>query len=280
MGAIRSSLEKKTQTMLGDNGQLIQEMDDILQRKKVSDESGIILLLNTLSQGRRKVFDSKTHRQVQQVFARFSYIYLVAKMVADMEPTQIEDAVLTHLEFARDAIRKAWGETEWTRMVQNLEVPKLVDLPQITAAMQLTDGNKISSDRMDIKLSELNEMEKQVVVNELGKRTQTQIYRQVLLGAITELWVEYLTSVEALRISIGLEAYAQRDPLVQYKGKASQLFQDLLSEIRSAVISRMFLYSPRTQVVRQAEAVKTNQPQSQEASPVAKKSRRKRRRRH
>ena len=117
------------------------------------------------------------------------------------------------------------------------------------------------------------------MVNELGKRMQTQIYRQVLLGAITELWVEYLTRVEALRISIGLEAYAQRDPLVQYKGKASQLFQDLLAEIRSAVISRIFLYSPRTQVTRQATAVQMNQPQSQEAPPVAKKTKRKRRRR-
>ena len=39
------------------------------------------------------------------------------------------------------------------------------------------------------------------------------------------LWVDYLTQVEALRVSIGLEAYAQRDPLVQYKGKASEMFQ-------------------------------------------------------
>jgi preprotein translocase subunit SecA len=67
----------------------------------------------------------------------------------------------------------------------------------------------------------------------------------VLLGAITELWVDYLTRVEALRVSIGLEAYAQRDPLVQYKTKASVMFQDLLKEIRSGVVSRMFLYLPR-----------------------------------
>jgi hypothetical protein len=51
--------------------------------------------------------------------------------------------------------------------------------------------------------------------------------------------------MEALRVSVGLEAYAQRDPLVQYKSKASELFQNLLSSMRLAVISRMFTYRPR-----------------------------------
>jgi preprotein translocase subunit SecA len=66
-----------------------------------------------------------------------------------------------------------------------------------------------------------------------------------LLQAITEQWVDYLTRVEALRVSIGLEAYGQRDPLVQYKSQASEMFQGLLSDIRSLVISRVFAYQPR-----------------------------------
>ena len=57
--------------------------------------------------------------------------------------------------------------------------------------------------------------------------------------------MEYLTRVEALRVSIGLEAYGQRDPLVQYKTKASDMFQTLLGEVRSAVIDRVFRYLPR-----------------------------------
>ncbi len=53
--------------------------------------------------------------------------------------------------------------------------------------------------------------------SELGFRLLNEAHRRLLLSAITELWVDYLTRVEALRVSIGLEAYAQRDPLVQYK---------------------------------------------------------------
>jgi preprotein translocase subunit SecA len=67
----------------------------------------------------------------------------------------------------------------------------------------------------------------------------------LLLGAFSELWVEYLTKVEALRVSIGLEAYAQRDPLVQYKSKASEMFAQLLEDVRGLVIGRAFAARPR-----------------------------------
>src|SRR5690606_19756906 len=76
---------------------------------------------------------------------------------------------------------------------------------------------------------------------------QNETTRQLLLSVISELWVDYLTRVEALRVSIGLEAYAQRDPLVQYKGRASEMFQQLLADIRIGVISRLFTFRPRTQ---------------------------------
>jgi preprotein translocase subunit SecA len=90
----------------------------------------------------------------------------------------------------------------------------------------------------------------------------TDIYRSVLLSVISEQWVEYLTRVEALRVSIGLEAYGQRDPLVQYKSRASEMFQSLLTEVRAAVIDRSFRYLP-TQPAAQAQAA------APEAAPVA-----------
>ena len=103
-----------------------------------------------------------------------------------------------------------------------------------------------------VNASGWEKMPRQSRLEELGHGIQTQIYRQVLLGAITELWVDYLTRVEALRVSVGLEAYAQADPLVKYKSQASEMFQSLLSDIRAAVIGRIFLYQPRA-AVAQAE---------------------------
>ena len=94
-------------------------------------------------------------------------------------------------------------------------------------------------------LNEVTGDKREQVIDELGRRALTEIYRQLMLGVVTELWVDYLTQMEALRVAIGLEAYAQRDPLVQYKSRAFGLFQDLLSNMRLGVVTRMFTYRPR-----------------------------------
>jgi preprotein translocase subunit SecA len=119
-------------------------------------------------------------------------------------------------------------------------------------------------------------------VRQLGRQVLNQVHRQLLLQAITEQWVDYLTRVEALRVSIGLEAYAQRDPLVQYKAQASEMFQGLLADIRAMVISRVFAYQPR-----RIQLTLTDHTEAPTPAPVAKsqgpagggKKKRKRRRR-
>jgi preprotein translocase subunit SecA len=121
------------------------------------------------------------------------------------------------------------------------------------------------------------------VIDELGRQSLTKIYRQLLLRVISDLWVEYLTQMEALRVSIGLEAYAQRDPLVQYKNRAFEMFQELLNDMRMSVVSRMFTFQPRSLAVTQTSVTKSESPPPQEeAKPEQtqpeQKKRRKRRR--
>lgn len=106
-------------------------------------------------------------------------------------------------------------------------------------------GDEVVQQIQNQPLQSLANEQKQQVVNELGRQALTEIYRQLLLQVITELWVDYLTQMEALRVSIGLEAYAQRDPLVQYKSRAYALFQELLGNIRLSIVSRMFTFRPR-----------------------------------
>jgi preprotein translocase subunit SecA len=94
-----------------------------------------------------------------------------------------------------------------------------------------------------------------------GRSVMNEVHRQLLLGAISDRWVEYLTQMEALRVSIGLEAYAQRDPLVQYKSKAGEMYQQLVRDIRALVITHLFTSRPRIAVV--------SVPAAQAAAPEA-----------
>jgi preprotein translocase subunit SecA len=59
--------------------------------------------------------------------------------------------------------------------------------------------------------------------------------------------------MEALRVAIGLEAYAQRDPLVQYKNQGFEMFQGLMENMRTGVVNRMFTFQPRQMSRIQAE---------------------------
>jgi preprotein translocase subunit SecA len=83
-----------------------------------------------------------------------------------------------------------------------------------------------------------------LVVAYLGRKILASIERRVLLYTISRLWIDYLTDIEDLRRGIGLEAYGQRDPLVEYKRRAFELFEELGHNIRRTVVRSLFRQPP------------------------------------
>jgi preprotein translocase subunit SecA len=215
-------MTKQQERLVGEKGQILRDLDLFLQREPVDNDDVKLRLLMSLSQGLRTAFDAKTHRQVKQAFTRFSYVFLTASYLQDLPENEVSEGVLDHLADAEDALVLAWGQGELSKRG---EAP-------LSPPPSRGDGGTQGGDD-------------EAKAREVGYQVLNQVHRQLLLRAITEQWVEYLTRVEALRVSIGLEAYAQRDPLVQYKAQASEMFQGLLSDIRSLVISRVFAYQPR-----------------------------------
>ena len=66
------------------------------------------------------------------------------------------------------------------------------------------------------------------------------IERYTILSAIDKLWQEHLYNMDSLRNSIGLRAYGQRDPLLEYKGEAFSLFDELMVNIKTEVCHNIF----------------------------------------
>jgi preprotein translocase subunit SecA len=66
------------------------------------------------------------------------------------------------------------------------------------------------------------------------------IERYTILSAIDRLWQEHLYAMDSLRNSIGLRAYGQRDPLIEYKAEAFQLFDELMVNIKSEICHNIF----------------------------------------
>jgi preprotein translocase subunit SecA len=61
-----------------------------------------------------------------------------------------------------------------------------------------------------------------------------------MLQVVDTLWMRHLTALDELREGIGLRAYAQRDPLVEYKTEAYRMFQELLSVIKHDVAHSIY----------------------------------------
>jgi preprotein translocase subunit SecA len=246
--AVQLILTKRRERLMGNgageaSGQLAHDLDAALARMSGPITTNHMLaLLLMMPQGTKATFDKKTHRRVLERTTRLTYIYLAAKLLETRTPQEIATDVLKHLQSAQEAIRRAWGANEFARIagttLQGLD-------PGLQHSLRALLGEQTWASMQSQTLQSLGREQILSVMDELGRRALTEVYRQLLLGVITELWVDYLTQMEALRVSIGLEAYGQRDPLVQYKSKAFELFQNLLKDMRSGVISRMFIYRPR-----------------------------------
>ncbi len=64
--------------------------------------------------------------------------------------------------------------------------------------------------------------------------------RFIILQAVDSQWQDYLRNMDTLRQGVGLRAYGQRDPLVEYKHEAYSMFSDLMERIKLEVAGKMF----------------------------------------
>ncbi len=245
LSSIQAIYQRRRERYLGNGtgGQIAKDLEANLERFGTQINTITLYhLLILMPQGAKAAFDKKTHRRVFLRTTRFTYNYYVAQFLERRDPQEIAEDVLDHLEKAQAFLKLTWGAYEWNRIAS----ASFSELDQTTQkGLRNVLGKEFIQQSQNQPLQSLTNENKQMVVNELGRQALTEIYRQLLLQVITELWVDYLTQMEALRVSIGLEAYAQRDPLVQYKSRAYALFQELLSNIRLSIVSRMFTFRPR-----------------------------------
>jgi preprotein translocase subunit SecA len=76
--------------------------------------------------------------------------------------------------------------------------------------------------------------------DQIGAEFMRTIERWVMLKTIDSKWVDYLTQMEHFREGIGLRAYGQKDPLVEYKNEAFTMFQELTASIQADIVGNMF----------------------------------------
>ena len=255
--AMQRAWSQRTDVVLGE---IEREVGLALEGLDTVSEVIKLRLLVQLSYGQRAFFDRRTHQKRSLVVARVAYPFAAARLLTGVDSDELTDQVLEHLEGALEEIQALLGGAELARLV--------VPLTGVDPALQ--NELRASLDPADLSgleaaptVSGLPADRRAGVGKVIGRSVMSRGLRGLILAVGDRLWVDYLTQMEALRTSIGLEAYGQRDPLVQYKSRAFDMFQALMGDIRSGVASRIF----RAQVPAQSQGAQSV-PREVEPEPL------------
>lgn len=126
-----------------------------------------------------------------------------------------------------------------------------------------------SADEFVYSSDELKKLKADDIVSTLQKRAEEryafqeqtfgdnmrEIERVILLRSIDELWMDHIDYMSELKGSIGLNAYAQRNPLTEYKLVGAEAFDAMINDIRMNTVRAVLSVQPKREIKRESVAV-------------------------
>ena len=99
-----------------------------------------------------------------------------------------------------------------------------------------------------------------------------ELERVILLKVIDRKWMDHIDDMEQMRQGIGLQAYGQRDPLVEYKMNGYNMFDEMTQNIKEETVRLLFHIKVEQKVEREqvAKVTGTNRDDSTPKTPVKK----------
>ncbi len=159
------------------------------------------------------------------------------------------------LGYVREVITKGVEQSCESRHPENWELDDLVKY--LSAYLPIAPGSQIPDEALQHGQEGLTEHLYAAAeeaynrkIEEVGADLMPMVERDVMLRTIDWQWMEYLTQMEHFREGIGLRAYGQRDPLVEYKNEAFEMFNELRERIEMSIVSAIY----RVQVQRNEPA--------------------------
>ena len=147
-------------------------------------------------------------------------------------------------ETSKELIEGKFEELELPRSGISGEQVLLVEdwLSEIvgTSVEVSTGEDGVSKDELFEKTLNVTDEKLREKKEELGEEIMPQVGRFLALQSIDLRWKEHLYEMDGLREGIGYQAYAQKDPLIEYKFQSFNLFQDLINNINTDIIKRLF----------------------------------------
>lgn len=205
---LTSAIEKAQKRIEGNNYGI---RENVLKYDEVMNEQREIIYKE-----RRQVLDGESMKDV------------ILKMIQDIV-SQVVNRCISDDQAPED----------WNLAELNMELLPIIPIDEITADnIDIKSMNKAKLKKLitDKALEAYAAKEKEFPDSE----NMRELERVVLLKTIDRKWMAHIDDMEQLRQGIGLQAYAQRDPLNEYKMSGYDMFNEMMSSIREDTVKLMF----------------------------------------
>ncbi|GAA2378854.1 protein translocase subunit SecA [Catellatospora methionotrophica] len=192
-------------------------------------------------------YDEVMNKQRQVVYAERKRV-LDGEDLHDQVDSMIDDVVAAYVSGGTVGTGKEYAEDWdldqlWTNLKQLYPVTITIEeLEEEAGAERSTFDHEFLVQRMTQDAHDAyNRREEQ-----LGTEAMRELERQVLLAVIDRKWREHLYEMDYLQEGVGLRAYAQRDPLVEYQREGFDMFAQMMEGIKEEAVG--FLFNLEVQV--------------------------------
>jgi preprotein translocase subunit SecA len=182
-------------------------------------------------------FDDVMNKQRELIYSQRRRVLMgedVYENVMDMLDTLIDEVFKVYCP--EHAFAEEWDIAGMTEYFNKIFLPKGTPL------FKAEDIEDLKNDEAKEQIRELarsfyERKEKEI---EEGGQSMREIERILLLRAVDTKWMAHIDAMDQLRQGIGLRAYGQRDPIVEYRREGFDMFDEMIHEIQEDTVTMLF----------------------------------------
>ena len=174
---------------------------------------------------------------------------LLSDSIKDTINEFIEDFIF---DIIGDLDFKQVKEWDWQSINQQINSNLMVNI-EVSEIESLESLDELI-DYINEEALKYYKLKEDVIPSELLRKVE----KFIVLKTIDEKWRNHLLGMDQLREGIGLRAYGQKNPLIEYKSESYNFFQELMVSLRAAVIQRVFHAQVSDQVQAQQNPLQKN----------------------
>ena len=224
------SAQKKVETYHFDIRKSVLEYDDVMnvQREKFYYQRKKVLMSEDLSSDIKFMIGKETERIISQYINK------------DMSPQEYvyDDLVMLIKEYS--SIFPQLKEKIKVEDIKDLRAPDVVYKMKEMALECYKEFEKTTINEFNSVMTKYCGDDFKIQEPFTSNNIVRSVERDILLQVVDTCWINHLGNIDALKDSIGLVAYGQKDPLIEYKKEAYNLFNALMAEIQSETIQHLF----------------------------------------